>query len=155
MRLFTALQTFDSPQTESTYLEGYSYTIRGNRYLNALAEVWEIENKIQFEHDPMKHRVTARGEDPITIIERLQEQQSQYKQSLEAKEVELLSVCASFKEVKEHFEQLTAQLQIQLTEAHSLHDKAIQEITATLEAERNKKKTVWELLKEAWVTLWA
>ena len=155
MRVFTALQTFDSPQTGSTYLEGYSYTIRGNRYLNALAEVWEIENKIQFEHDPMKQRVAARGEDPITIIERLQEQQGQYKQLLDVKEAELASVCENFKVAKEQFERLTTQLQTQLTQDRILHERVIAEITATLETERNKKKTVWELLKEAWVTLWA
>ncbi len=51
MRSFIALQTFEAPETKSVYVEGLSYTIRdGNRYLNALAEVWALQGKIKFGH---------------------------------------------------------------------------------------------------------
>lgn len=51
MRSFIALQTFEAPETKSVYVEELSYTIRdGNRYLNALAEVWALQGKIKFGH---------------------------------------------------------------------------------------------------------
>lgn len=53
MRTFIALSTFESPETKSVYVEGLTYSIReGNRYLNALAEVWSLEGRIRFEHRP-------------------------------------------------------------------------------------------------------
>lgn len=52
MRHFLALVTFVSPQLNSTYTKDMVYTIRpGNRYLNAMAEVWVLEGKIEFIHD--------------------------------------------------------------------------------------------------------
>lgn len=38
---FQALETFDSPETRSTYVKGFSYTIRpGNEILARLAKDW-------------------------------------------------------------------------------------------------------------------
>lgn len=54
MRSFVALKTFKCDELESVYVEGLSYTIhQGNRYLNALAEVWSLEGKITFDHSPV------------------------------------------------------------------------------------------------------
>lgn len=55
MRTFVALQTFTAQETRSHYVEGLSYTVRpGNRYLNALAEVWALEGKVRFTHNSPK-----------------------------------------------------------------------------------------------------
>ena len=55
MRTFVALQTFTAQETRSHYVEGLSYTVRpGNRYLNALAEVWALEGKVRFIHNSPK-----------------------------------------------------------------------------------------------------
>lgn len=62
MRTFVALKTFHSPETKSMYVEGLSYTIKqGNRYLNALAEVWALEEKIRFAHNMTKCVLTGIG----------------------------------------------------------------------------------------------
>lgn len=62
MRQFKALSTFESPETQSTYLEGFSYTIRpANRLLNALAELWFIQKKIEFLHDDKRAEFKGRG----------------------------------------------------------------------------------------------
>ena len=51
MRIFEALQTFEAPETKSTYLEGFTYTIvDNNKLLNNLAEVWALQGKIRFLH---------------------------------------------------------------------------------------------------------
>ena len=69
MRIFLALQTFSSPETRSTYVTGMTYTIRPpNRYLNALAEVWALEGKIQFGHTSPPVQIVGKAivTDPIT-----------------------------------------------------------------------------------------
>lgn len=54
MRSFVALKTFECPELKSMYVEGLSYTIKpSNKYLNALAEVWALEKKIAFDHNPI------------------------------------------------------------------------------------------------------
>lgn len=62
MRSFTALQTFEAPEIKSVYVEGLSYTIReGNRYLNALAEVWALQGKIVFNHNSKDKIINGNG----------------------------------------------------------------------------------------------
>ncbi len=62
MRSFTALQTFEASETKSVYVEGLSYTIRdGNRYLNALAEVWALQGKVVFNHNSKDKIVRGKG----------------------------------------------------------------------------------------------
>lgn len=56
MRSFKALQTFESPEMKSTYIEGLSYTINdNNKVLNALAELWALQGKVVFVHDQRPH----------------------------------------------------------------------------------------------------
>ena len=62
MRIFLALQTFSSPETRSTYVTGMTYTIRPkNRYLNALAEVWALEGKVNFIAPPTVSKLRGHG----------------------------------------------------------------------------------------------
>lgn len=69
MRVFTAIQTFESHELQSTYCKGMSYTIRpGNRYLNALAEVWALEGKIIFAHIAPEPEVIGIGTVTETLM---------------------------------------------------------------------------------------
>jgi len=62
MRQFKVLSTFESSEMKSTYVEGFSYTIiDGNRMLNALAEVWALQGKIEFVHQ-IKPHVEIKGQ---------------------------------------------------------------------------------------------
>jgi hypothetical protein len=46
-QLFTALVTFYSPETNSTYIEGLGYTVRpGNHVLAELVKGWLSEGKV-------------------------------------------------------------------------------------------------------------
>jgi hypothetical protein len=71
MRVFKALKTFDSDDLRSTYLKDFSYTIdANNKLLNACAEVWALQGKVQFDHIVTSHaklkgagRVETRGVD--------------------------------------------------------------------------------------------
>jgi hypothetical protein len=55
MRTFIALHTFESPETQSVYVQDLTYTIRNtNKMLNALAEVWALQGKIVFLHEQNK-----------------------------------------------------------------------------------------------------
>lgn len=45
---FTPVKTFYSPEFESTYLKGFSYTVRpGNLLLDELSKRWLAEGKIK------------------------------------------------------------------------------------------------------------
>lgn len=67
-RTFLALSTFYSPEFKSTYAQGLTYTIKhGNRYLNALAEVWKVEGKIEFIHEKNVATVIGKGYTDPTI----------------------------------------------------------------------------------------
>lgn len=62
MRQFIALQTFESLETRSVYVEGLSYRIvDGNRLLGALAELWAIQGKVKFLHNPTAAVITGKG----------------------------------------------------------------------------------------------
>lgn len=81
MRVFDALQTFESPEMKSTYVGGLSYSIRpGNRYLEALAEVWALEQRIHFHHNPVQQRIYAKGEDLSILLLKIQSKNQQLAQ---------------------------------------------------------------------------
>lgn len=49
IRMFTALQDFDSTELRSSYAKGLTYNmVSNNKKLEDLAEVWSLEGKIQF-----------------------------------------------------------------------------------------------------------
>ena len=57
---FTPLVTFKSPETESMYVEGLSYTVRpGNKRLARLVERWLKEGKVA--HGGYASIVTGKG----------------------------------------------------------------------------------------------
>ena len=67
-RMFIAKKTFSSSETKSTYAQGLTYTIRPwNRYLNVLAEVWQVEGKIEFIHNNNVATVIGKGYTDPTI----------------------------------------------------------------------------------------
>lgn len=71
MRTFKALQTFESTDTRSVYTEGLSYSIvDGNRFLNACAEVWALQGKIEFDHiAPNSAKITGVGQSGTKVVD--------------------------------------------------------------------------------------
>ena len=163
MRTFTALITFSSPETKSTYVEGLTYTIRqGNRYLNALAEVWSLERKIQFEHQSHRPLIEGHGPSKDELILRLQNIRGSLK-----KEVTKLKQDAAYDAQSRHL------LLMQLNETHEQADQyisqlefelankevAYQDLTTLLTPEPEipfplGDVSIWEKTKTAWSRLW-
>ena len=58
---FTALETFDSAELQSTYVKGLGYTLRpGNRLLGTMLEGWLKEGKVELTENT-KALVSASG----------------------------------------------------------------------------------------------
>lgn len=70
MRTFKALQTFEAPESKSTYIEGLSYTIVDNNHmLNALAEVWALQGKVEFLHsNSNQSKLKGKGQVDTTFL---------------------------------------------------------------------------------------
>lgn len=136
MRAFTALRDFDSPETKSSYAEGLSYTIRpGNRYLNALAEVWVLEGKIVFHHDGKRTQVQGKG--VLTTPPPVPPPVIQWSQVLEPVVVEEPPV------------PIPATIVVEEVVPPLPEPEPIQDLPPTI-----KDQTIWEKTKDAWRAWW-
>lgn len=161
MRQFKALITFDSPETKSTYLEGFSYTIRsGNRYLNALAEVWVFQGKVAFEHQPKHEGIQGVGPGKDEIIQTLysttaslKNQVNQLEQDVSAVVQEKGFLLTELDVISAQGERYSKQLEFELENTQTAYADIVT-LLAPEPPQPEEAHPLWEKVKRVWSRLW-
>lgn len=154
MRVFVALKTFESPELVSTYVEGLSYVIcDNNTYLEALAEVWALEGKIHFEHDPIKQRIKGKGQDLTTIVFQLQETVLTLQTKLTYERAQHAYTTQQLDQLSSETTKTIAHLEFERLNHETAYNDLVTLLTPS-PSEMVSPPSFKERLKTAWRTLW-
>ena len=162
MRSFVVLQSFTSKETRSEYVEGLSYTIRpGNRYLNALAEVWAFEGKIQFHHEAQRPQIRGKGWDKEEQFQFLQNANLDLKSKMTALQSTLSNEMEAHSQVRGHLSALADQsdryinqLEFELQNKTAAYDDLVTLMAPEPEPAPVIDDSFWGKTKAAWRALW-
>jgi len=168
MRTFVALQTFTAQETRSHYVEGLSYIVRpGNRYLNALAEVWALEGKVRFTHNSPKSALKGTAvaytvpplPPPVVVWAPAVEPVVPVTQETPVEVIDFVTGTVETKETpiieESVIEEAKPELPSHVEEVIPIEELVIEEPpVATPLPVVVKDPSIWEKTKEAWRSLW-